>query len=68
MLFASGDWTCSIARFTARCRSDASEIPPTGRSFDVDFYTVAVWDDGQIVEENLMRDLVTFLNQIRLSE
>ena len=48
--------------------SDASEIPPTGRSFEVDFYTVAVLDDGQTVEENLMRDLVTFLNQIRLSE
>jgi transaldolase len=45
-----------------------SEIPPTGKSFEVDFYTVAKWHDGQIVEENLMYDLVTFLKQIGLSE
>jgi hypothetical protein len=45
-----------------------SEIPPTGKSFELDFYTIAKWDDGQIVEENLMYDLVTFLKQIGLSE
>jgi len=44
------------------------EIPPTGKSFEVDFYTVAQWDEGQIVEENLMYDLVTFLKQLGLSE
>lgn len=48
--------------------ADGSEIPPTGKSFDVDFYTVAKWDNGQIVEENLMYDLVTFMKQIGLSE
>ena len=47
---------------------DGSEIPPTGKSFDVDFYTVARWDNGQIVEENLMYDLVTFMKQIGLSK
>jgi hypothetical protein len=36
-------------------------------SFEVDFYTIAKWDDGQIVEENLMYDLVGFLQQIGLS-
>ena len=46
---------------------DGSEIPPTGKPFEVDFYTVANWDDGQIVEENLVYDLVTFLKQIGLS-
>ena len=40
--------------------------PPTGKSFDLDFYTVAQWDNGQIVEENLMYDLVTFMKQIGL--
>ena len=44
----------------------ASEIPPTGKSFDVDFYTVALWNDGQITEENLMYDLVTFMQQLGL--
>lgn len=44
------------------------EIPPTGKAFEVDFYTIAKWDNGQIVEENLMYDLVGFLKQIGLSE
>ena len=43
------------------------EIPPTGKSFEVDFCTVARWDNGQIVEENLFYDLVTFMRQIGLS-
>jgi hypothetical protein len=47
---------------------DGSEIPPTGKSFDIDFCTVAKWDNDQIVEENLMYDLVTFMKQIGLSE
>ena len=72
-LFASGDWTCSIARFTGTMKGpmkgpDGKEIPPTNKSFDVDFCTVARWDDGQIVEENLFYDLVTFTKQIGLSK
>jgi len=35
-------------------------IPPTGKAFDLEFYSIARWDNGQIVEENLMYDLVTF--------
>jgi hypothetical protein len=34
-------------------RWGGAAIAPTGRSFEVDFYTVAFWDDGQVVEENL---------------
>lgn len=73
VFFASGDWTCSIARFTGTMLgpmkgTDGKEIPPTGKSFEIDFYTVAKWHDGQIVEENLMYDLVTFMKQIGLSE
>jgi hypothetical protein len=48
--------------------ADGSELPPTRKSFEVDFYTVANRRDGQIVEENLMYDLVTFLKHIGLSE
>jgi hypothetical protein len=70
---ASGDWTCSIARFTGTMTGSlkqwgGEEIPPTNKSFEVDFYTVALWDDGQIVEENLMYDLVTFMKQLGLSD
>ena len=73
VFFASCDWTCSVARFRGTMtgpmkNADGSKISPTGKSFDVDFYTVAKWDNGQIVEENLMYDLVTFMKQIGLSE
>lgn len=71
VFFASGDWTCSIARFTGTMKgpmkgSDGKEIPPTGKSFEVDFCTVARWDNGQIVEENLFYDLVGLMQQIGL--
>jgi len=33
----------------------------------VDFCTVARWDSGQIVEEYLFYDLVTFMKQIGLT-
>jgi ketosteroid isomerase-like protein len=73
VFFASGEWTCSIARFRGTMKgamkgSDGKEILPTGKSFDVDFCTVARWDNGQIVEENLLYDLVTFMKQIGLSK
>jgi len=72
VLIASGDWTCSVARFHGTMTGpmkgpDGNEIPPTGKSFDVDFCTVARWENGQIVEENLFYDLVTFMKQIGLS-
>ena len=72
--FASGDWTCSIARFTGTMKGpmkgpDGKEIPPTGKSYEVDFCTVARWDDkGQIIEENLFYDLVGFMQQIGLGK
>jgi predicted ester cyclase len=73
VFIASGDWTCSIARFRGTMKGtmkgpDGKEIPPTGKSFDVEFCTVARWDNGQIVEENLFYDLVTFMKQIGLSK
>jgi hypothetical protein len=62
-----------IAKFTGTMTgpmkgADGDEIPPPGKPFDVEFCTVARWDDGQIVEENLNYDLVTFLQQIGLSD
>ena len=73
VLVADGDWTCSVAHFTGTMKGsmqgpDGKEIPPTGKSFEVDFCTVAKWDNGQIVEENLFYDLVTFMGQIRLGD
>ena len=74
VFFASGEWTCSIARFRGTMKGpmmgpDGKEIPPTGKSFDVEFCTIARWaENGQIVEENLFYDLVTFMKQIGLSK
>ena len=72
VFFASGAWTCSIARFTGTMTGpmpgpDGKPIPPTGKAFEVEIFTVAKWEDGQIVEENLMYDLVTFMQQLGLS-
>jgi ketosteroid isomerase-like protein len=44
--------------------ADATKIAPTGKSFEVDFCTVARWDNGQIVEENLFYDLVGMMKQL----
>lgn len=72
VFFASGDWTCSIARFTGTMLgpmlgTDGKEIAPTGKRFEVDFCTVAHWDEnGQIIEENLFYDLVGLITQIGL--
>ena len=74
VFFASGDWTCSIARFQGTFSGpmkgpDGQDIAPTGKRYDVEFCTVARWDeDGRIIEENLFYDLVTFMKQIGLGE
>lgn len=71
VFFASGDWTCSVARFHgtmtgAMVLADGTTIPATGKKFEVDFCTVARWHDGQIVEENLFYDQVGMMQQLGL--
>ena len=48
------------------CSGKRAMISPSGRVRD--FCTVARWDNGEIVEENLFYDLVTFMRQIGLSD
>jgi ketosteroid isomerase-like protein len=67
VFFTAGDWTCSIAHFTGTMRGPMGNIQPTGKSFEVDFCTVAHWDNGQITDEYLFYDLATFMKQIGLS-
>ena len=44
---------------------DGTVIQPTGKSFRVDFCTVARWNEqGEIVEENLFYDLMGMMKQI----
>ncbi len=69
VMFAQGDWTCTIAEFTGTMKgpmrgADGKMIPPTNKSFKVDFCTVAHWVNGEIVEENLFYDVIGLLKQI----
>ncbi len=72
VLFASGDWTCSIARFTGTMKGSMTGangviIPATGKSFEVDFCTVAHWSaNGEIIEENLFYDVVGMMQQLSI--
>jgi predicted ester cyclase len=71
VLFGQGEWTCSVARFTGTMkgpmkRPDGTTIPPTNKRFEVEFCTVAHWQNGKIVEERLFYDLVGLMRQIGL--
>jgi predicted ester cyclase len=71
-LFGQRDWTCSIAVFTGTHKGemmglDGKMIPPTNKTFKVDFCTVARWNsDGRIVEENLFYDQIGMMAQLGL--
>lgn len=39
-------------------------VEPTGRTFDLEFCTVARWVDGKIAEENLFYDQVGLMAQV----
>jgi hypothetical protein len=44
---------------------DGTVVQPTGKTFHIDFCTVARWNEqGEIVEENLFYDLMGMLKQI----
>ena len=43
---------------------DGKVHPPTGKTFELEFCTVARWKNGEIVEEDLFYDQVSFLRQI----
>ncbi|HEY7066097.1 MAG TPA: ester cyclase [Chloroflexota bacterium] len=69
ILFAQGDYTCSVAEFTGTMKgpmkgADGKMIPPTNKSFKLEFCTIAKWENGKIVEERLFYDLVGMLRQI----
>ena len=71
VFIAQGEWTCLVARFTGTMTGpmrgpDGVDIAPTGKAFEVDFCTVARWQDDEIVEENLFYDLVGLMAQIGL--
>lgn len=72
VLFGQGDWTCSLAKFTGTMKGpmkmpNGKRIQPTNKKFEVEFCTVAHWNEnGEIVEEKLFYDLVGLMQQIGL--
>jgi hypothetical protein len=48
--------------------ANGTELPPTGRSLEGEFCTVARWDNGQIVEEKLFYALVGLTRHLGLSD
>lgn len=70
ILFAEGDYTCSVADFTGTFKGpmkglDGQQmIQPTNKSFKTEFCTVATWKDGKITEERLFYDLVGVMVQV----
>ncbi|MGZ7172006.1 MAG: ester cyclase [Halobacteriota archaeon] len=72
ILFAQGEYTCSVADFTGTMNgpmagTNGETIEPTNKSFDVEFCTVAHWNEaGEITEERLFYDLVTVMRQLGL--
>ena len=72
VLFGEGDWTCSISIFTGTMTGpmpgpDGADIQPTNKKFEVEFCTVAHWNEkGEITEEKLFYDLVGLMRQIGL--
>lgn len=72
VLFGEGEWTCSVANFTgtmtgSMAGSDGKTIQPTNKKFQVEFCTVAHWNEkGEITEEKLFYDLVGLMRQLGL--
>ncbi|HYC19508.1 MAG TPA: ester cyclase [Candidatus Bathyarchaeia archaeon] len=71
-LFGEGEWTCSVANFTGTMMGpmagpDGKTIQPTNKKFQVEFCTVAHWnEEGEITEEKLFYDLVGLMRQLAL--
>jgi SnoaL-like polyketide cyclase len=72
IFFGQGDYTCTVADFYGTMKgpmktADRKVIPPTNKSFHVEFCTVAHWNEkGEILEERLFYDLMGLMKQIGL--
>jgi SnoaL-like polyketide cyclase len=73
IFLAAGNNTCSVADFSGTMKgpmktAQGGLIPPTGKSFHVEFCTVATWNDkGEIIEERLFYDLLGLMKQVGLA-
>jgi hypothetical protein len=70
--FGSGDWITVISRcrgtFTGEMvQPDGTVIPPTGKSFDVEFVQTVKWDADLLVEIAAFWDATLQAQQIGLA-
>ncbi|MGZ7202798.1 MAG: ester cyclase [Halobacteriota archaeon] len=72
ILFAQGDYTCSVADFTGTMKGPLTTahreiIFPSNKSFNVELCMVACWNDaGEILAEKLFYDVATMMKQLSL--
>jgi predicted ester cyclase len=74
VVVAEGDWTGTVARMTGTQTGpitspegmDMPTIPPTNRAFDLNHYTIARWQNGEIVQLKILFDFVGVLQQLGL--
>ncbi len=73
ILFGQGDYTCSVADWTATMIgpmkiSDGKTVQPTHRTAELEFCTVAHWNkNGEILEERLFYDVVGMMRQLGIT-
>jgi len=70
--FAQGDWLTVITKargtFSGELVTpDGSSIPPTGKSFELDFSTTARWEGDLLIEEYVFWDTALQAQQIGLA-
>jgi hypothetical protein len=70
ILFGSGDYTCSVADWTATMigpmtMPGGKVVQPTHKTAKLEFCTVAHWsNNGEILEERLFYDVVGMMRQL----
>jgi predicted ester cyclase len=67
--FGQGDWTCTITDWTGTFKMpmvfpNGMTIPPTHKSFKVEFCSIVQWKDGKIVLERSYIDRADFMKQL----
>jgi hypothetical protein len=70
--FGSGDWITVISRTTGTFTGemtlpDGTEIPPTGKAFDLEFSQTVRWDGDQVIEILAFWDTARQAQQIGLA-
>ncbi len=71
--FGSGDWITVVTNvtgtFTGKMKlPDGSVVPPTGKTFDVEFAQTTKWKDNQLIEIAAFWDATLLAQQLGLAK